>query len=67
MWGRVGESGCVIDLDAVLDHLRPGGCFITQQVGEQNMRCVRKAIGEQPLLPPISRADVEAVEGLVVE
>jgi hypothetical protein len=34
------------DLGAVVAHLKPGGYFITQQVGEQNMRCVKKALGQ---------------------
>jgi SAM-dependent methyltransferase len=35
-----------LDLPAVTEHLRPGGYFITQQVGERNMACVRLALGQ---------------------
>jgi hypothetical protein len=35
-----------LDLPAVSEHLRPGGYFITQQVGERNMACVRLALGQ---------------------
>jgi hypothetical protein len=38
------------DLVAVAAHLKPGGYFITQQVGERNMACVRTALG-QPARP----------------
>ena len=41
------------DLRAVAAHLRPGGYFITQQVGERNMACVKAALGQPPSLPPI--------------
>jgi SAM-dependent methyltransferase len=34
------------DLSAVTDHLSPGGYFITQQVGERNMACVRLSLGQ---------------------
>lgn len=37
-----------LDLAAVSEHLRPGGYFITQQVGERNMACIRAALGQQP-------------------
>jgi SAM-dependent methyltransferase len=36
------------DLSAVAAHLRPGGYFITQQVGERNMACVKAALGQRP-------------------
>ena len=55
------------DLNAVEAHLRPGGRFITQQVGERNMRNVRAALGEPPEQPTITIAEVEAVPGLSVE
>jgi SAM-dependent methyltransferase len=35
-----------LDLPAVTEHLRPGGYFITQQVGERNMACVRLSLGQ---------------------
>ena len=41
------------DLDAVAVHLRPGGYFITQQVGERNMACVKVALGQPPGAPPV--------------
>jgi SAM-dependent methyltransferase len=43
------------DLTAVAAHLRPGGYFITQQVGERNMACVKAALGQPPSPPPIGR------------
>ncbi len=55
------------DLDAVKSHLRPGGRFITQQVGERNMANVRAALGERPRDPTITIAEVDAVPGLRVE
>lgn len=48
------------NLDAVAAHLRPGGYFITQQVGERNMACVRAAIAQPPVPPPIRREAIEA-------
>lgn len=35
-----------LDLPAVTEHLKPGGYFITQQVGERNMACVRLSLGQ---------------------
>jgi hypothetical protein len=43
-----------IELGAVAAHLKPGGYFITQQVGERNMACVKRALGEPDGLPAIS-------------
>ena len=43
------------DLSAIAAHLRPGGYFITQQVGERNMACVKAALGQPPGPPPIQR------------
>jgi SAM-dependent methyltransferase len=43
------------DLTAIAAHLRPGGYFITQQVGERNMACVKAALGQLPSPPPIGR------------
>jgi SAM-dependent methyltransferase len=48
------------DLGAVAAHLRPGGYFITQQVGERNMACVKAALGQPPGPPPIRRQAVAA-------
>jgi protein-L-isoaspartate O-methyltransferase len=44
----------VLELDAVVAHLEPGGYFITQQVGERNMACVRQALGQSAGHPAIS-------------
>jgi SAM-dependent methyltransferase len=52
------------DLAAVAGHLRPGGRFITQQVGERNMRNVLSALGHQPGERTISPADVMETQGL---
>jgi hypothetical protein len=43
-----------IELGAVAAHLEPGGYFITQQVGERNMACVRQALGQPEGVPAIS-------------
>lgn len=43
------------DLAAVAGHLRTGGWFITQQVGEHNMDNVAKALGREGLAPTITR------------
>jgi SAM-dependent methyltransferase len=43
------------DLAAVAAHLKPGGYFITQQVGERNMACVTAALGQQTRAPTIHR------------
>ena len=48
------------DLAAIAAHLRPGGYFITQQVGERNMACVKAALGQPPSPPPIGRQATEA-------
>jgi SAM-dependent methyltransferase len=48
------------DLDAVAAHLRPGGYFITQQVGERNMACVKPPLGQSPGPPPIRRQAIDA-------
>jgi hypothetical protein len=55
----------VLELDAVAAHLRPGGYFITQQVGERNMACVRQALG-QPAGLPVFSAQALAGAGLRV-
>lgn len=51
------------DLSAVAAHLQPGGYFITQQVGERNMACVKAALG-QPAGPPPIRWQAIADSGL---
>jgi SAM-dependent methyltransferase len=48
------------DLSAIAAHLRPGGYFITQQVGERNMACVKAALGQPPGPPPIQRQAIVA-------
>jgi hypothetical protein len=49
-----------LELPAIASHLGPGGLFITQQVGERNMACVRQALGMAPAPPPIGVEDVAA-------
>jgi SAM-dependent methyltransferase len=48
------------DLSAIAAHLRPGGYFITEQVGERNMACVKAALGQPPSPPAIGREAVAA-------
>jgi SAM-dependent methyltransferase len=48
------------DLTAIAAHLRPGGYFITQQVGERNMACVKAALGQPASPPPIQRQAITA-------
>jgi SAM-dependent methyltransferase len=48
------------DLSAVAAHLKPGGCFITQQVGERNMACVKAALGQAVSLPAMQRQAIAA-------
>lgn len=50
-------------LPAIASHLQPGGHVITQQVGERNMACVRRALGLPAGEPPI-RAEQVADAGL---
>jgi SAM-dependent methyltransferase len=47
-------------LHAIAAHLRPGGYFITQQVGERNMACVKAALGQPPSPPPIRQQAIAA-------
>ena len=47
-----------LELPAIASHLQPGGHFITQQVGERNMSCVRSALGLPPTEPPLTAAQV---------
>jgi SAM-dependent methyltransferase len=51
---------CELDLAAIAVHLKPGGYFVTQQVGERNMACVRSALGQPAGDPPVS---VGAIRG----
>jgi len=51
------------DLNAVAAHLKPGGYFITQQVGERNMACVKAALG-QSVRPPVIRQQAITASGL---
>jgi hypothetical protein len=48
------------DLTAIAAHLRPGGYFITQQVGERNMACVKAALGQAPSPPSIEQQAITA-------
>jgi SAM-dependent methyltransferase len=48
------------DLSAIAARLRPGGYFITQQVGERNMACVKAALDHALGPPPIRRQPIEA-------
>lgn len=48
------------DLSAVAAHLEPGGYFVTQQVGERSMACVKAALGQPAGPPPIQRRTVAA-------
>jgi SAM-dependent methyltransferase len=47
-----------LDLQAIASHLQPGGHFITQQVGERNMDCVRAALEFPADEPPITATQV---------
>lgn len=42
-----------LDLAAIAAHMGPGGYFITEQVGERNMACMKAALGQPPSPPPI--------------
>jgi SAM-dependent methyltransferase len=48
------------DLDAVARRLRPGGYFLTQQVGGRNMACVKAALGQSAGPPPASQGQIAA-------
>ena len=48
-----------IDLGAIKNHLKPGGYFITQQVGEKNMQNVKLALGRSAEKPPVTIAEVK--------
>ena len=45
------------DLGAIAAHLKPVGYFVTQQVGERNMACVKAALGQAIGPPTIQRED----------
>jgi SAM-dependent methyltransferase len=49
-----------LDLATIADHLKPGGYFITQQVGERNMACVQAALGLTSGQPEIRRSAISA-------
>jgi len=49
-----------LDLAAIAARLKPGGYFVTQQVGERNMTSVKEALRTPPGAPPISAAAVTA-------
>lgn len=53
------------NITAIKNHLKPGGIFITQQVGEKNMQNVKAALNQNIGSPVISRAQLEA-DGLSV-
>jgi SAM-dependent methyltransferase len=43
------------DLEAIAAHLKPAGYFVTQQVGERNMACVKAALAQEIAQPPVQR------------
>jgi SAM-dependent methyltransferase len=43
------------DSDAIAAHLNPVGYFVTQQVGERNMACVKAALEQEITQPPVQR------------
>ncbi len=47
------------DLSAILEHLKDGGYFITQQVGENNMQNIKEVLGQTISKSPISQSMVE--------
>lgn len=51
------------DLAAIAAHLKPVGYFITQQVGERNMACVKAALG-QAIGPPAIKREAFTGSGL---
>jgi len=51
------------DLGAIAAHLKPAGYFVTQQVGERNMACVKAALG-QPASPPVIEREAFTGSGL---
>jgi len=51
------------DLGAIAAHLKPAGYFLTQQVGERNMACVKAALG-QPVNSPAIQPEAFTGSGL---
>jgi hypothetical protein len=49
-----------LDLAAIAAHLKIGGYFITQQVGERNMACIKAARGQPLGAPPVNRSRISA-------
>jgi len=45
------------NLNAIKDHLVPNGYFITQQVGENNMRNVKKVLGQEITTPVVTKSE----------
>lgn len=54
-----------VQLPAITSHLQPGGHFVTQQVGERNMACVRRGArlaGQPPIRAvPVADARLELI------
>ncbi len=46
------------NLTAIFNHLKPGGYFITQQVGENNMQNVKKALNQKHENPTITKNEI---------
>ena len=55
------------DVDVLRACLRPGGYFVTQQVGERNMTSIKIAFGANLGVPPPISKEVFSRQGLVVE
>ena len=47
-----------LELRAIAGHLKPGGYFITQQVGERNMAAVKAALGQPEGNPVIGKEEI---------
>lgn len=48
------------NVDAIRDHLKPKGYFITQQVGEKNMLNIKKVLKKVKTTPPISQEIIKS-------
>lgn len=59
-FGVITNHHALIDLGAAYAHLEPGGYFIAQQVGENNMACVKDAIGLGIVPPPVSKHEISS-------
>lgn len=46
------------NLKAISNHLKRGGCFITQQVGERNMLNIKKVLSQEYVKPILTKEDV---------